>query len=310
MSGIGRRSLLKTASVAAGGLALGAQMTAATAAAAPARSARAAGGSVMVRWIGGGVVEVATPDNKQLAYVDAWVWNNAAYGVLKVDKPAEFASANAFKDYVAAKSPDAVLVLLTHDHGDHMGDYFEMLKALVGGGLPVKTTGQSDLMRGGLVQKFKDAGLDPAQVVLNGGAGQNFGGRAQSGAMQTWLVPAVHSNLLGFPSAGFVLEMGGVRIYASGDTDLFGDMRMIADRYHPDIALVCAGGGPYTMGPREAAMACQMTGVSQAVPIHYGHNPQVLGLQAAEDFKTALTEISPSTTAQVFTLAESRAITV
>jgi L-ascorbate metabolism protein UlaG (beta-lactamase superfamily) len=263
-----------------------------------------------VRWIGGGVVEVATPDNKQLAYVDAWVWNNAAYGVLKVDRPAEFASAMAFKDYVAAKSPDAVLVLLSHDHGDHMGDYFEMLGALVGGGLPVKTSGQSDLMRGGLVQKFKDAGLDPAQVVVNGGAGQNFGGRAQHGAMQTWLVPAVHSNLLGFPSAGFVLEIGGVRLYASGDTDLYGDMRLIADRYHPDIALVCAGGGPYTMGPRDAAMACQLTGVSQAVPIHYGHNAQVLGVQAAAEFKAALSEIAPNATAQVFTLAESRAISV
>jgi L-ascorbate metabolism protein UlaG (beta-lactamase superfamily) len=263
-----------------------------------------------VRWIGGGVVEVATPDNKQLAYVDAWVWNNAAYSVLKVDRPPEFAGPMAFKDYVAAKSPDAVLVLLSHDHGDHMGDYFEMLKTLVGGGLPVKTTGQSDLMRGGLVQKFKDAGLDPAQVVVNGGAGQNFGGRAQHGAMQTWLVPAVHSNLLGFPSAGFVLEIGGVRLYASGDTDLFGDMRLIADRYHPDIALVCAGGGPYTMGPRDAAMACQLTGVSQAVPIHYGHNGQVLGVQAAVDFKAALSEIAPNATAQVFTLAESRAISV
>jgi len=307
MPGIGRRSLLKTASVAAGGLALGGQLTAATASATP---ARAAGGSVMVRWIGGGVVEVATPDNKQLAYVDAWVWNNAAYSVLKVDRPAEFASAGAFKDYVATKSPDAVLVLLSHDHGDHMGDYFEMLKTLVGGGLPVKTTGQSDLMRGGLVQKFKDAGLDPAQVVVNGGAGQNFGGRAQHGATQTWLVPAVHSNLLGFPSAGFVLEIGGVRLYASGDTDLYGDMRLIADRYHPDIALVCAGGGPYTMGPRDAAMACQLTGVSQAVPIHYGHNGQVLGLQAAADFKAAISEIAPNATAQVFSLAESRAISV
>jgi len=307
MPGIGRRSLLKTASVAAGGLALGGQLTAATASAAP---ARAAGGSVMVRWIGGGVVEVASPDNKQLAYVDAWVWNNAAYGVLKVDRPAEFAGPMAFKDYVAAKSPDAVLVLLSHDHGDHMGDYFEMLKTLVGGGLPVKTTGQSDLMRGGLVQKFKDAGLDPAQVVVNGGAGQNFGGRAQHGAMQTWLVPAVHSNLLGFPAAGFVLEIGGVRLYASGDTDLYGDMRLIADRYHPDIALVCAGGGPYTMGPRDAAMACQLTGVSQAVPIHYGHNAQVLGVQAGTEFKAALSEIAPNATAQVFSLAESRAISV
>jgi L-ascorbate metabolism protein UlaG (beta-lactamase superfamily) len=262
-----------------------------------------------VRWIGGGVVEVAAPDSKQLAYVDAWVWNNAAYTVLKVDRPAEFTSAAAFADYVAAKSPEAVLVLLSHDHGDHMGDYFELLKTLVGAGLPVKTTGQSDLMRGGLVQKFRDAGLDPAQVVLNGGAGQNFGGRAVHGAMQAWLVPAVHSNLLGFPAAGFVLEIGGVRVYASGDTDLFGDMRLIGERYQPDIALVCCGDGPYTMGPRDAAMACQMLGVSQAVPIHYGHNTQVLGLRAAEDFRMALAELSPKATAQVISLGESRALT-
>ena len=308
MPGIGRRSLLKM-SVAAGGLALGSTLSS-TAAAAPLRAPVAVGGSLTLRWIGGGVVEVATPDNKQLAYVDAWVWNNAAYGVLKVERPPEFASAAAFASYVANKSPDAVLVMLTHDHGDHMGDYFEMLQALSGAGLNVKTTGQSDLMRGGLVQRFKDSGLDPAQIVVNGGAGQNFGGRAQHGAMQTWLVPAIHSNLLGFPSAGFVLEMGGVRVYASGDTDLYGDMRMIAERYHPDLALVCSGGGPYTMGPRDAAMACALTGVSQAVPIHYGHNAQVEGLEAAAEFKQALAEISPSTAAQVFTLGESRALSV
>ena len=292
MPGVGRRSLLKTASVAAGGLAVGAAL-APKVAAAPTRAPIAGGGTLIIRWIGGGVLEVATPDNKQLAYVDAWVWNNAAYSVLKVDRPAEFASADAFASYVMGKSPDAVLVLLTHDHGDHMGDYFDVLKALSGAGLNVKTTGQSDLMRAGLVQKFKDSGLDPSQIVLNGGAGQNFGGRAQQGAMQTWLVPAIHSNLLGFPAAGFVLEMGGVRVYASGDTDLYGDMRMVADRYHPDIALVCA-----------------LTGVSQAVPIHYGHNPQVLGAEAATEFKQALAEISPSTTAQVFSLGESRALTV
>jgi len=309
MTGLGRRSLLKTATAAAGGLALGGTLSTTTLAA-PAREAAAGSSTLNVRWIGGGVVEVATPDNKQVAYVDAWVWNNAAYSVLKVDRPSEFASAAAFASYVAAKSPDAVLVLLTHDHGDHMGDYFELLKALSGTGLNVKTTGQSDLMRGGLAQKFKDNGLDPAQVVVNGGAGQNFGGMAQQGAMRAWLVPAVHSNLLGFPSAGFILDIGGARVYASGDTDLYGDLRLVGDRYHPDLALVCAGGGPYTMGPRDAAMACALTGVSQAVPIHYGHNAQVLGAEAGAEFKLALSEISPATTAQVLNLAESRTITV
>src|SRR5207245_8466204 len=141
-----------------------------------------------IRWISGGVLEVATPDNKQLAYVDAWVWNNAAYSVLKVDRPAEFASADAFASYVMGKSPDAVLVLLTHDHGDHMGDYFDVLKALSGAGLNVKTTGHSDLMRAGLGQKFTDSGLDPSQLVLIVGAGQKFGRRAEQGSGQQWLV--------------------------------------------------------------------------------------------------------------------------
>ena len=302
--GIGRRSMLKTtASVAVGGLALGTTPLAAA-------RGSAGGGTLIVRWIGGGVFEVATPDNKQIAFIDAWVWNNAAYSVLKVERPAEYASPDAFASYVSARSPDAVLVLLTHDHGDHMGDYFDLLKALSDAGLNVKTSGQSDLMRGGLPQKFRDNGLDPAQLVLNGGAGQNFGGMAQHGAMQAWLVPAIHSNLLGFPSAGFVLEIGGVRVYASGDTDLFGDMRMLADRYQPDIAFVCVGGGPYTMGPRDAAMACSLAGVRQAVPVHYGHNTQVKGAEAAAEFKQALSEVSPGTTAQLFSLAESRAITV
>ncbi|HYW90816.1 MAG TPA: MBL fold metallo-hydrolase [Chloroflexota bacterium] len=308
MSELGRRTLLKTASVAAGGLMLTGNV--ALAAPAAASSARRGSGTLSVRWIGGGVVEVATPDNKQVAFIDAWVWNNAAYTVQKVERPVEFSSADAFADYVRGKSPDAVLVLLTHDHGDHMGDYFDVLKALAGAGLNVKTTGQSDLMRGGLAQKFRDAGLDPTQIVANGGAGQNFGGYAQHGAMQAWLVPAVHSNLLGFPAAGYVLEIGGVRIYASGDTDLYGDMRLLADRYHPDVAMVCVGGGPYTMGPHDAAVACQLAGVSQAMPIHYAHNAAVLGVEAGAQFQQAVAAVAPAVGVQVFQLGEARSLTV
>jgi len=165
-------------------------------------------------------------------------------------------------------------------------------------------------MRGGLVQKFRDAGLDPVQLIVNGRAGQNFGGRAQHGAMTAWLVPAVHSNLLGFPAAGYVLEIGGVRIYASGDTDLYGDMRLIADRYHPDLAMVCCGGGPFTMGPRDAAMAVQLTGVSWAIPIHYAHNPAVLGLEAATQFEQAVGEAAPGVGVQVMRLGEALSLTV
>ena len=312
---IGRRALLRGLGATAGGLALAASL-----APAAAEARRATGsGTVNIRWVGGGNLEVATPDNKQIAYIDGAIWSAAiapAFTNFGVPRPPEFSSADAFRDYVAAKSPDAVLVLLTHDHGDHAGvnqqDYIDVVKTLSAAGINVKTSGQSDLMRSGtgLLPKFMAAGLDPAQVIANGGAGQNFGGRLQHGQMQAWLVPAIHSNGLGYPAAGFVLEIGGVRIYASGDTDLFGDMRLVGDRYHPDIGLICAGDGPFTMGPRDAALACQMTGVSQAMPIHYAHNASVLGPEAGSMFQQAAAEIAPGISVTTMQPGEMKALTV
>jgi hypothetical protein len=127
------------------------------------------------------VVEVARPDDTQIAYIDAAVFSPSiapAFDNFHVARPPEFSSADAFTSYVQSRSPDAVLVLLSHDHADHAGpnqqDYMDLLSAA---GINVKTTGQSDLMRSpsGLLPRFQATGLDPAQVVLNAGAGQNFG---------------------------------------------------------------------------------------------------------------------------------------
>jgi L-ascorbate metabolism protein UlaG (beta-lactamase superfamily) len=274
-----------------------------------AQTAPAKTGTIMVRWLGGGVVELATPDYKQMAYIDAWIWNNAGWTRFNVPKPPEYASKDGFVQYVKSKSPQAVLVLLTHDHGDHIGDYFEMLQALNAAGVPVKTGGQSDLLRKGLVPEFKNAGLDPAQIVLNGGGSMNFGGSSRHGDMTVNLVPAVHSTLAGYPSAGFILQIGGVRVYASGDTDLFGDMKMIGERYRPQLGFFCVGDGPYTMGPEDAARACQMMGVSQAVPVHYAHNAQVMGVQAGEEFRRAASTIAPGVKVHVMKPGDSIQVT-
>lgn len=292
-----RRTLLQGMTL-LGGLALCPQVAGAQAGASKV-------GTIMVRWLGGGVVELATPDYKQMAYLDAWIWNNAGWSRFNIPKPPEYASKEGFVQYVKSKSPQAVLVLLTHDHGDHIGDYFEMLQALSAAGVPVKTAGQGDLMRKGLVPQFKTANLDPAQIVVNSGAGINFGGTAKHGDMTAHLVPAVHSTLAGFPSAGFILDIGGVRIYGSGDTDLYGDMKMVGERYRPHLGFFCVGNGPYTMGPQDAARACQWMGVSQAVPVHYAHNGQVLGTQAGEDFRRAVSVIAPTVAVHVMKPGES-----
>jgi L-ascorbate metabolism protein UlaG (beta-lactamase superfamily) len=246
-----------------------------------------------VRWIGGGVVEIATPDYKQIAYCDAWIWNNSGWDRFSLTKPAEYATKEGWVQYLQQKNPEAIFVLLTHDHGDHMGDYFEMLKALSDAGLPVKTTGQSDLMRAGLVEDFKKAGLEPPKIVANNGAGMNFGGVSRHGNMTAHLVPAVHSNVHGHPAAGFMLDIGGVRVYVSGDTDLFGELKVLGERYQPDMAVVCVGDGPFTMGPEDAARACQWLGVSHALPVHYAHNALVKGITAGQEFQQAAKKIAP-----------------
>jgi L-ascorbate metabolism protein UlaG (beta-lactamase superfamily) len=255
--------------------------------------ARLTGGRMSVRWLGGGVVELATPDYKQIAYVDAWIWNNAGWSRFSVQKPPEYATKEGFRQYVAGKKPEAVFVLLTHDHADHIGDYFETLQELTAAGVPVMTAGQSDLMRRGLVPDFKNAGLDAAKIVVNAGNGMNFGGTTKHGAMTAHLVPAVHSNFRGFPAAGFVVDIGGMRVYHSGDTDLFGDMKTIGERYHPNVAIVCMGNGPFTMGPEDAARACQWLGVSHAIPVHYAHNALTRGIEGGEEFRRAVAKIAP-----------------
>jgi L-ascorbate metabolism protein UlaG (beta-lactamase superfamily) len=306
-----RRMILRGMLAAGGALALGACASGSTALGpGTGGSARPTGGRVSVRWLGGGVVELATPDYKQIAYGDAWFWNNAGWSRFSVPKPPEYASSDAFAKYVTGKQPDAVLVLLTHDHGDHIGDYFEALKALADAGVPVMTAGQSDLMRAanGLVPDFKKAGLDNTKIVVNGGSGINFGGIGRHGAMTARLVPAVHSTFHAFPAAGFMLDIGGTRVYISGDTDLFGDMKLLGERYQPNLAIVCVGGGPNTMDPAEAARACQWLGVQHAVPVHYAHNANVLGVGAGEEFRKAMARIAPSVQVSVLKPGESRLI--
>ena len=81
---------------------------------------------------------------------------------------------------------------------------------------------------------------------------------------------------LGEP-AGFVITLeNGQRVYFAGDTALFGDMRLIAELYAPEIAFLPIG-DYYTMGPEAAAKACQMLGIRQVVPMHYGTFPILTG---------------------------------
>jgi len=68
----------------------------------------------------------------------------------------------------------------------------------------------------------------------------------------------------------------GLTIYFAGDTSVFGDMRLIAEMYAPSIAFLPIG-DLYTMGPEQAAKACELLNVKQVVPMHYGTFPLLTG---------------------------------
>jgi L-ascorbate metabolism protein UlaG (beta-lactamase superfamily) len=241
-------------------------------------------GRAVVRWLGAGIVELASPDYRDLVFVDAWFWSNGGWTAFGVPKPEEYASPEGLVEYVQKRGSGAVLIALTHDHQDHIGDFFSALRALHAAGVNVKAVLQADMARQGLVSRFKDEGLEPAEVIVNGGVGTNFGGRATHGGITTWMVPAVHSQFAPYPPCGYVIEVGGVRFYASGDTHVFSDLSLVKRLYQPDVALVCVGDNAFTMGPDGAAIAVELLGVSAAVPIHYAHSPRAMGPEAGPEF--------------------------
>jgi L-ascorbate metabolism protein UlaG (beta-lactamase superfamily) len=116
-------------------------------------------------------------------------------------------------------------------------------------------------------------------TLANKGATANFDG------IKVTMTEAFHSagaQLTGFEgvnrfvgeAAGYIMEFeNGFKIYHSGDTSLMGDMKhIIGDYYEPDMAILPIG-GVFTMGPKEAAFACQLIRPRYVIPEHYGTFP-------------------------------------
>jgi L-ascorbate metabolism protein UlaG (beta-lactamase superfamily) len=156
-------------------------------------------------------------------------------------------------------------VLLTHGHGDHVGDAVEIVKA----------TGAILVANHELCMYLVGKGCSDRKI--NPG---NHGGTVQCGGFTTTFVHALHSSsatdeagrsiYLGNP-AGLVLHLpGGRTLYHMGDTDIFGDMALIGELHRPDVGIVPIG-DRYTMGGAVAALACQRYfRFEKVVPCHYG----------------------------------------
>lgn len=158
----------------------------------------------------------------------------------------------------AIARPDIVLV--THDHGDHVGQAVEICKA----------TGAMLGCVVGTAEKLVEAGL-PAKQVLNT-IGFNIGGTIEYKGVRVTMTQAYHSSESGVP-VGFIITMpDGFTIYHAGDTGIFSEMDIWGRLYAIDIALLPIG-GVFTMDPRQAAHACSMLRARSVVPMHWGTFP-------------------------------------
>ncbi|MFZ0743484.1 MAG: metal-dependent hydrolase, partial [Terracidiphilus sp.] len=115
--------------------------------------------------------------------------------------------------------------------------------------------------------------------------GMNLGGTVQLEEVAATMVEAKHSaaaqdergtHYVGV-ATGFVMSVkDGPVLYHAGDTAVFGDMKLIADLYHPEVAMLPIG-GHYTMGPKEAALATRLLSPTIVLPLHFGTFPPLKG---------------------------------
>ena len=163
------------------------------------------------------------------------------------------------------------VVAVTHGHLDHVADVVEVYQD----GRPTTIVAIVEL-----AHWLRQQGL-PGDVVME----MNKGGTVRLPGVDITMTDANHS--AGIPAgesmaycgepAGLIFRMAdGTVVYHAGDTNVFGDMSLIGELYQPDIALLPIG-DHYTMGPREAAKACELLGVSRVVPMHYGTFPVLVG---------------------------------
>jgi L-ascorbate metabolism protein UlaG (beta-lactamase superfamily) len=156
---------------------------------------------------------------------------------------------------VAPKGLKPDLILVTHAHGDHLGDAIEISKK----------TGVSILTTNEIANYCITKGAKAIDAHIGGKISFPFG--------TVKLFPAVHSSsvdgisLVGVPCS-FVITVDGKSIYHAGDTALFGDMKLIGEEFKLDVALLPIG-GHYTMGIDDAVRAAKLLNARTIVPMHY-----------------------------------------
>jgi len=209
---------------------------------------------LQITWLGHGTFKLISPQGRRLL-VDPWVYNNPACP----------------EDQKQIGKLDAMFI--THGHFDHIHD-----------ALAIARESRPDAIIGifEVCHWLGSKGVENCQ-------GMNKGGSQEVAGIKVTMVHADHSCgitdgdqiIYGGEAVGYVFEFeNGLKAYFSGDTAVFGDMRIIAELYQPELAFLPIG-DYYTMSPREAAYACRLIQPKAVVPMHYATFPALTGTPAA-----------------------------
>jgi L-ascorbate metabolism protein UlaG (beta-lactamase superfamily) len=193
-------------------------------------------------------------------------------------------------------------IAISHGHADHIAD-----------AVPVaKRTGAHCVAIVELAKWLEGQGIENV-------SDPNFGGTVRFDWGYISLVPAWHTNTIPGsaespfsaehgvaigPAAGLLVKIGGTTVYHAGDTCLFSDMKLMAQRSDVDVALLPIG-GHYTMDRRDAALAAEFVAAPTVIPMHYDTFPAI-----ETDAGAFKAEVEEKTSSQVVLLKPGETFTV
>jgi L-ascorbate metabolism protein UlaG (beta-lactamase superfamily) len=201
-----------------------------------------------ITWLGHGTFQFRL-DSGEVIVMDPWIDGNPSY-----PKGRTISRLDA--------------ILITHGHFDHIHDAIPLAKKF-----------------SPKVAAIFETCLWLESKGVRNTLPMNKGGSQQVGPVVATMTQAVHSCgiqdgdkvIYGGEASGYVLELADSRrLYFAGDTNVFSDMQLIEQLYRPELVFLPIG-GLFTMGPREAALACRMLKPKKVIPMHFGTFPPLTG---------------------------------
>ncbi|MCL2337900.1 MAG: metal-dependent hydrolase [Firmicutes bacterium] len=216
-----------------------------------------------VKWLGHAACQITSAGGR-VVLIDPWISGNPSCPVKKE----------------ALSKADVILI--THDHFDHLGaDVPDLVRAT-----GAMVAGQPELM----------AEVEKSGVAAEKTLGMNIGGQVDVAGIKITMTQAFHSAGAG-AAVGYIVTLeDGKHIYHAGDTGIFASMELLGRIYPLAVALLPIG-SLYTMDPLQAAYSAGLLKPAKVIPIHYGTFPALV--QNADDFVKLAAEKAPGVSVEV-----------